>query len=234
LADEAFNGVDVGASTTHPEGIMSATILHSSSTDRRRAAIACGSAFAVLAMAGCGGGPAPASTTGSSAAAETTGTPSPTTAATSPASAPTAPVVAGGAFDYCTLITAAEARGAVGKPVGVGLTGPAQQTPVGPAGGCRYLATGTSVDSKTIVSVVVLGNKVTRAEYNQELLAKMNGSTPVAGLGETAVYIPGLVAVFDHGLAVTVQVVTKNVPSTDVALLSGLARHVLDRADGLR
>jgi hypothetical protein len=40
--------------------------------------------------------------------------------------------------------------------------------------------------------------------------------------------------VFDHGLAVTVQVVTKNVPSTDVALLSGLARHVLDRADGLR
>ena len=108
-------------------------------------------------------------------------------------------------------------------------------TPLGPGGGCVYVSADFTEQSKTLVNVGFYGNKISRTQFDQEVTSKVGAAgKPVSGLGEAAVYFDGVVAVFDQGTALQVQIVKDNVPSTDVALLSGLARKALNRASDVR
>jgi hypothetical protein len=168
--------------------------------------------------------PAVGSTTGSTSAASSTSA----SAASSSTSAGAASSLPSGSFDFCRLITQDEAQAAVGKPVKVGIRS-SQQSPLGPVGGCVYGSTDTTQTSRTLVNVVFLGNKLTRALFDQQVSAKVGSAAkPVAGIGEKAIYFTGIIAVFDHGIALTVQTVKDNVPGTE-AVLTVLAHKALDR-----
>ena len=150
-----------------------------------------------------------------------------------PSSSPAASQTAGG-FDFCRLVTLAEAQAAVGRPVKVGLSS-SEKTVLGPGGGCVYASIDFTQQSQTLVNIGFYGNKISRSQFDQEVTSKVGAAgKPVSGLGEAAVYIPGVVAMFDHGSALQVQIVKDNIPSTDIALLTRLARKALERSSEVR
>ncbi|MGB9376300.1 MAG: hypothetical protein WCB04_02185 [Mycobacteriales bacterium] len=145
-----------------------------------------------------------------------------------------------GAAAICKLLSQAEAQGAISEPVATGVS-TSGQTAAGLSGGCKYL--GTTVNAKThtkgIVQVLILGTKLTRVQYDE--LATSEGKVgadaaakAVPGLGETAFYVPGLVTLFDHGLALAVQVVRSDRVPLDAVVITKLAHTALDRAADLR
>ncbi len=145
-----------------------------------------------------------------------------------------------GATGLCKLISQGEAQDAVGQPLATGVS-TSGQTPAGFSGGCKYL--GTTVNTKTngkgVVQVIILGTKLTRAQYDEATASEGKigaeaGAKPVPGLGETAFYVPGLVTLFDRGLAMTVQVVKADRSPVDAAVIIKLARQALDRSGDLR
>ncbi len=145
-----------------------------------------------------------------------------------------------GATGLCKLISQGEAQDAVGQPLATGVS-TSGQTPAGFSGGCKYL--GTTVNTKTngkgVVQVIILGTKLTRAQYDEATASEGKigaeaGAKPVPGLGETAFYVPGLVTLFDRGLAMTVQVVKADRSPVDAAVIIKLARKALDRSGDLR
>lgn len=98
-----------------------------------------------------------------------------------------------------------------------------------------YASINFTQKSQTLVSVGFYGNKISRSQFDQEVTSKVGAAgKPVSGLGEAAVYIAGVVAVFDHGSALQVQIVKDNVPSTDLPLLTALARLALARSSEVR
>ena len=106
---------------------------------------------------------------------------------------------------------------------------------LGPGGGCVYASINFTQKSQTLVNVGFYGNKISRSQFDQEIASKVGAAgKPVSGLGEAAVYIAGVVAVFDHGSALQVQIVKDNVPSTDLPLLTALARLALARSSEVR
>ena len=137
-----------------------------------------------------------------------------------------------GTYDFCRLVSSAEARAILGKPVKV-QNHSSSKTVLGPVGSCAYFSTDYTLKSQSVVNVIYLGNKITRAQYDQETSDLRAKAKPVAGLGEAAIFIPGIIAVFDHGVAVTIQVIKGSVPA-DGALLTALARKTLERTGEVR
>lgn len=137
-----------------------------------------------------------------------------------------------GAYDFCRLVSSAEAEAILGKPA-KDARRTSSKTTLGPVGSCAYLSTDYTLKSQSIVNVIYLGNKITRAQYDQETSDLRANAKPVAGLGESAIFIPGLIAVFDHGVAMTVQVIKGSVPA-DLALLTALAHKTLERTGEVR
>lgn len=208
---------------------------------RARCRAAGGLVALTVVLTSCGGSSKPAGTNSPSVA----GSPGSSTASSAPVSESTpattassaaasgAPTLPGGSFDFCRLITSDEAQAAAGKPVKTGHRS-SSTSPLGPVGGCVYLTKDTSTTSRSLVNVVFLGNKLTRALFDQQVTAKVGSQAqPVPGLGEKAIYFTGIIAVFDHGIALTVQIVKDNVPGS-VATLTGLAHKALDRAGDVR
>jgi hypothetical protein len=203
-------------------------------TSRRARSVAVAASIALAAgLCACSGSSKPSAE--SSAPAAT---------AAGPASAASAPAASGGSsrpgtataksgsFDFCTLITAAEAQAVVGRPVKAGHHS-STTSALGPAGGCVYLSTDTTTEKKTLVNVVFLGNKITRPQFDNEVSSKIGNGQPVPGLGEKAIYFTGVIAVFNHGTALTVQVVQDNAPAS-VGVLLPLAHKAVDRAGTVR
>lgn len=137
-----------------------------------------------------------------------------------------------GGYDFCQLITSAEAQAILGKPVKV-KNHSSSKTALGPVGSCAYFSTDYTLQSQSVVNVIYLGNKITRAQYDQQVSKLGVGAKPVSGLGEAAMFIPGLIGVLDHGVGMTIQVIKNNVPA-DVALLTALAHTTLERTGDIR
>ena len=176
-----------------------------------------------FALTACGSGSPASSSTPLSSTPSTAGTPS------AGAGGQTA-----GTFDFCQLVTSAEAQAAVGRPVKVGIS-TSEITVLGPGGGCVYASINFTKKLQTIVNVGFYGNRIVRSQFDQEVTSKVGAAgKPVSGLGETAIYIPGVVAVFDRGTALQIQIVKDNVPSTDIALMTKLARKALERSSEVR
>lgn len=185
------------------------------------------SVFALaLALTACGGGSSPAAKS-KDPAAKSTGSAAGTSGSK-------------GATGLCKLISQDEAQDAVGQPLATGVS-TSGQTPAGLSGGCKYL--GTTVNTKTngkgIVQVIILGTKLTRAQYDEATASEGKigaeaGAKPVPGLGETAFYVPGILTLFDRGLAMSVQVVKADRSPVDAAVIIKLARQALDRSGDLR
>ncbi|MEP6598011.1 MAG: hypothetical protein ABJB98_01015 [Actinomycetota bacterium] len=191
-----------------------------------------GVAALALVLTACGGGsksaskstiPAGQGSSASSAAGSAT-----TAAATATGGS--------GPFDFCRLITQAEAQDAVGKPLAAGVSTSGQSVPGHLAGGCKYLSAtfNPQTSRKSLVQAIYLG-KMTRSQFDQVTTGPGKIETkPVSGLGEVALYAPGLLTWFDQGIALTIQVVRDDGSSPDVAVLTGLAHKVTDRAGDLR
>jgi hypothetical protein len=137
-----------------------------------------------------------------------------------------------GAYDFCRLVSPAEAVAILGKPA-KDAKRTSSTTALGPVGSCAYLSTDYTLTSPSIVNVVYLGNKISRSQYDEETAEIRASAKPVPGLGETASFIPGLITIFDHGVAMTVQVVNGGVPAGR-APLTALAHTTLERAGEIR
>jgi len=98
-----------------------------------------------------------------------------------------------------------------------------------------YASINFTQKSQTLVNVGFYGNKVSRSQFDQEVASKLGAQAkPVPGLGEAAIYVNGVVVVFDHGSALQIQIVKENVPSKDLPLLTALARKALERSSEVR
>lgn len=201
----------------------------------QRRILACGSLAVVLGLAACGGSAkpspnkAPAGSAGSSAAATAT-TSAPRASGSAPGSG-SANASPGGAF--CSLVTADEAQAVVGEPLAPGLSR-AGAAGAGLSGSCLYKP-GTPVLAKpTVVNVIVLGTKFPRAVYDSQLKGNPNATDikPLAGLGEDAFYVPGVVTVFDHGVVIALEIIKDGRP-VDTATIAALLRKALGRAGSL-
>jgi hypothetical protein len=197
-----------------------------------RRLLACGTLALALGLTACGGsakspqsigsgpGDTPAATSGSTAGARSTG--SGATGAS-----------AGG--DFCSLVTADQARAILGRAVQPGLPR-SGTTPAGVSGSCIYKDAHIVVGKPgTIVNIMVLGTKVPRAVYDQELKGNPDAPdiTPLSGLGEDAFSIPGVVTVFDHELVLSLQIMKDGVP-VDAVTITDLLRTALGRAGNLK
>lgn len=198
-----------------------------------------GALAAVLALAGCGSSSGSSSNSASGGTATAAGRSSAATTSTSPAradassAAPTAAQTVHAGGDYCSLITAAEARAVAGEELapGVSRTG---TTPTigGQSGSCLYKA--AHPKTLTLVNLIVVGTKIPRSLFDTEIKSKDTGpTTPVPGLGETAFAVAGIVTVYDHGLVLALEIIKggKAVPTTT---LTAMLRTALSRAGGLR
>lgn len=189
-----------------------------------------------LVLAACGGSSSAGRNTAPSSPATTAGSgATPASSSTDPASVQSggkSDSQPAGAYDFCRLVSRAEAEAILGKP-SKDPKHTSSKTPLGPVGSCAYLSTDFTLKSQSIVNIVYLGNKISRAQYDQETSDLRAQGKPVAGLGEAAIFIPGLIAVFDHGVGLTVQIVKGSVPA-DRELLTELAHKTLDRTGEVR
>lgn len=203
-----------------------------------RSLLACGTLVLALVLSACGGGKTSdkKSGSGSSPAATSASTSAATSAA--PSAAPPGSAGSGSSFhpggDFCSLVTAAEAAAVVGTQLLPGVSRTASG-PAGQGGSCLYNATQRVVGKPTVVHVIVLGTKIPRTVYDQQLKGNPNAGpiTPVSGLGDDAFAIPGVVTVFDHGLVLSLEIIKNGVPA-DTATITDLLRKALSRAGNVR
>ena len=113
------------------------------------------------------------------------------------------------------------------RPVGDG-KGTTVNGPLGRAGGCVYLPATPSAGAPSIVNVGLSGTTVTRDQFLAQITAKAPDATDVPDIGEVAKNVGGLLAVFDHGKAIDIQVVVDGTPA-DMNTLVNLGRTVLNR-----
>lgn len=133
--------------------------------------------------------------------------------------------------DICALVSKDEAEEAVGASLEDGESKGEIQL-VGLVGSCVYRGTDAS-QGPTVVNMIVLGTTVPRSVFDNEILGDMADGQEVAGLGEIAYSVPGIVVLFDQGLVLSLQIVKEQVPA-DTAVLADLLGTALDRADALR
>jgi hypothetical protein len=207
---------------------------------RRRVLWASTALTFALVLAGCGSSSRSSSnsTTVRSAAAGGAATTASSSSSSSAAassvvpSAPSAPSAHAGG-DYCSLITAAEARAVVGEDLKPGLSRTATTPKIGgESGSCLYKPAQTKV--LTLVNLIVVGTKIPRSVFDTEIKSPDAGPTkPVSGLGETAFAVPGIVTVYDHGLVLALEIL-KGGNAVPTATLAAMLRTALGRAGGLR
>lgn len=195
-----------------------------------RGLLSCGTLALALALSACSGsgkspqqnGPASGSSAGAAGVASESAPPT----SQSPAGTRAPAVHAGGGF--CSLVSADEAHTVLGVPVqpGVSRTGAG---PAGRAGSCLYKVTKPDPSVPSVVNVIVLGTKIPRSIYDQEL---RHDRTPLSGLGEDAFSIPGVVTVFDHGLVLSLEIIKGGRP-VETAVITQLLRKALGRAGHL-
>lgn len=120
---------------------------------------------------------------------------------------PSAAKAAGGKPDACRLVTAAEARAALGKAVR-----PAKAKAVGATGraaSCTYestdFATGTS-GGAALVLTLFPHSSMSKAQFDSVYSA--NGSRAVPGLGDGAWYLSGMLNIYAHGSNLSVSIVS--------------------------
>jgi hypothetical protein len=197
------------------------------------AAIALALAFAVAACGSASGTGSVGGATSSASPAMSAASDATRTSNALPATGPTASAspVAGG-YDFCRLVRPAEAAAILARPT-KDARRTSSTTALGPVGSCAYLSTDYSLTSQSIVNVVYLGNRISRTQYDEESAELRASAKPVPGLGETASFIPGLITVFDHGVAMTVQVIKGGVPA-GLAQLTALAHKTLARTEEIR
>lgn len=139
-----------------------------------------------------------------------------------------------GGYDFCQLITSAEAETMLGTPVKL-KDHSSSKNEFGLLGQCGYQSTDYPSKSASMVHVIYLGNKMSRAQYDQDATAIWNGekANPAPGLGETAAFLDGQMVVFDHGAELHFQMIKHGVVA-DLAELTGLARQLLARVGDVR
>src|SRR4051794_40388150 len=180
-------------------------------------------AFAVLSLSACGGG-GDGSKADSSKSSNSS--PAATTSAASGEGTSVTPASAGD--DMCRLVTKAEAESYTGKTFGDGRA-TSSDGPLGLVGSCVYSLPGSNGALTTIVNVVVLGDKVTADQFDAQLGSDAPEATSVDGVGEKALLVqPGILAVFDHGVAMTVEILTDGNPAATDVLVTA-ANNALQR-----
>ncbi|HEY8827728.1 MAG TPA: hypothetical protein VIM17_08215 [Jatrophihabitantaceae bacterium] len=201
-----------------------------------RTLLACGTLALALALTACGGSAKPSQNKGPGSG----GTPAATGTSTTTSSAATSGSAAGGGStgtsaggDYCSLVTRDEAQAVLGRAVQPGLSR-SGTTPAGVSGSCIYNDANPVVGKPAVVNVIVLGTKIPRSVYDQELKGDPDAPDikPLSGLGEDAFFIPGVVTVFDHGLVLSLEIIKDGVP-VDTATITDLLRTALGRAGNL-
>jgi hypothetical protein len=179
-------------------------------------------AVAVLSLSACGGGsdsPKADSSTSSSNSSPAATTSAASGGGASPAS---------GSDDMCRLVTKAEAESYTGKTFGDGRA-TSSDGPLGLVGSCVYSLPGSNGALTTIVNVIVLGDKVTADQFDAQLGSDAPEATAVDGVGEKALLVqPGILAVFDHGVAMTVEILTDSNPAATDVLVTA-AKNALQR-----
>src|SRR3954454_289440 len=167
-------------------------------------------AFAAASLVACGGSSSKAGGTSSSSTSSSSTSSSSASAATSDSAASTSPSASS---DMCRLVTKAEAESYTGKTFGDGRA-TSSDGPLGLVGSCVYSLPGSNGALTTIVNVVVLGDKVTADQFDAQLGSDAPEATAVDGVGEKALLVqPGILAVFDHGVAMTVEILTDSNPA---------------------
>lgn len=180
-----------------------------------------------LGLVACGGSSKTATTAATTATTTAASGGVTTIAAATSATSTAATGTAGG--DLCRLVTAAEAQAILGRPVGAGKVTKGAASPTGEVGSCVYRATNdTGVIAKTIVNVAGFGTKVPRDAFFQQIGADAPTATKISGLGQDAFNVDGVVAVFDSGRAITVQIMVDGKPAPQATSVD-LARKVLTR-----
>ena len=173
--------------------------------------VSAGGLVAALALAGCGSDDSPGTsgTTTTAAGAATTSVATDT--------------------DLCRMVTKSEAEAVLGTAVGDGIMS-ASEGPLGLVGSCRYRAINDTAQAvRSVVHVVVVGTRVTAAQFDEQLAADAPNAEAVTGVGDKALLIQeGILAVFDGRAAITVQAVHDGKP-LNRAILVDLARKALDR-----
>lgn len=220
---------------------LPAKALKPSASHHARALLACVALALALALTACGGSSKPSASTTLASSGNSAGT----AASTAPSSAGTSGSASGSGSGatgsttgggFCALVSADEARTVLGVVVKPGVSVKAAAQSAGPAGSCLYL----SPDSQSQVNLGVLGNKVPRAVFDQQLKGGAGGDAMlVSGLGETAFSVPGVVFVYDHGLVLSLQILKHAVTighaaAVDTAVITDLLRKALSRAGFLR
>jgi hypothetical protein len=200
---------------------------------KRRLLLALVSAVLLVTLVGCGsssgesgaGATAPGSTApgGSSAAS-----PQPTGAGTTAGSASTpATTKATGPVDACRLITSAEARAALGKPVRAAKT--KALGPNGEGATCTYESTDFADGTANGVALTITlfpHTAMSKSEYDDAW--RTNKNKAVAGLGESAWFLGGLLNIYDHGTTLGVSIVSLKTEAT-LAKVEPVARLALGR-----
>lgn len=177
-------------------------------------------------LAGCSAGPTKADRTGLPAQKAASGSTTSSTAGAT--SVPDASGQQRGSIDACTLLTPAEARSALGKPVKSAkakkLGVPGQE-----AGSCSYestdFANGTA-DGLALVFTYFPHSSMSRAVFDENFGG--NGARPAPGLGESAWFSRGMLNVYAHGSSVSVSIVSLTTEAS-LGTLTPVARLILTR-----
>lgn len=190
--------------------------------------VSAGVLVAVLALAGCGSDDSPSTSGTTTTTAGATGTSSSTAAAaSSPPENPATTVATD--TNLCRMVTKSEAEAVLGTAVGDGIMS-ASEGPLGLVGSCRYRATNDTAPAvRSVVNIVIVGTRVTVAQFDEQLAADAPDAEAVAGVGDKALLIQeGILAVFDGGAAITVQALHDGTP-LNRSILVDLAKKALDR-----
>lgn len=131
-----------------------------------------------------------------------------TSSVTTPASSP-----ASGPVDACRLITSAEARAALGKPVRAAKT--KALGPNGEGATCTYESTDFADGTANGVALTITlfpHSGMSKSEYDDAW--RTNKHKAVAGLGESAWFLGGLLNIYDHGTTLGVSIVSLKTEAT--------------------
>jgi len=180
---------------------------------------------AVVVLGACGGGVTTKGAAAPEAAGDGSTSNSTEDSTTETAAADTSDV----SGDPCRLLTAEEAKAALGVAVAPAVKTEHPDSGYGPGADCRY----HSVDEPAgpaSVHVGILGDEYPRALWEQAQQAE--GFAAVSGVGELA-YFDGdnKLEVFDQGRWIQVQMVNPQLNEIDqlVPLLSDMARNAVQR-----
>jgi hypothetical protein len=179
-------------------------------------------ALTSLALVACSSS-SPKAASGSSASSS-----APSASSSSASSSGDAGSSASSGGDLCRLVTKAEAESYTGKTFG-DPRATSSEGPLGTIGSCVYLLPAASGGVSAIVNVIVVGTKVTADVFDSQISSDAPDAPAVSGVGEKALLIqPGILAVLDHGVALSVEIIVDGTPAAQDVLVQA-AKKALDR-----